>query len=342
MNPLDYNFLPAPLWLISLLHWVTLTAHFAAMNFVVGGIAIALWGKFTNRWGDPTVQRFIRLFPSAMAATVTLGVAPLLFLQLTYHRQVYASSILSGWFWLAIVPAVIVAYYLLYSAANRIDKQDLRAGGLLSVALVLLVYVSFAYSSIFSMAERPDDIKALYAAGQSGLTINPYVGDYIFRWLHMLLGALTVGGFFVGWIGRDNEPAFKTGKAFFLWGMVFAAVAGLAYIFTLGDYLLPYMRTPAVWLLLIGIVLSAGSLHFFFRRRFAVSAIMLGVSLLTMVINRHYVRAVKLQEYWDPAAMPVKPMWSVFLIFLVCFVAAVALLWYMTRLFQKGQGEPVA
>ena len=60
-----YNFLSAPLWLITVLHWVTLTVHFVAMNFVVGGIVALLWGKFTNRWEDDVVKRFVKLLPSA-------------------------------------------------------------------------------------------------------------------------------------------------------------------------------------------------------------------------------------------------------------------------------------
>ena len=39
MTPLpDYQFLPAPLWLITVLHILTLTLHFAAMNFLLGGL----------------------------------------------------------------------------------------------------------------------------------------------------------------------------------------------------------------------------------------------------------------------------------------------------------------
>ncbi len=33
----DYNFLPGPLWLITVLHVLTLGLHLIAMNFVLGG-----------------------------------------------------------------------------------------------------------------------------------------------------------------------------------------------------------------------------------------------------------------------------------------------------------------
>ena len=137
MNLPDYNFLPAPLWLITVLHILTLTLHFVAMNFMVGGIIVILFGKFENKWQNAVVQKFVKLFPSAMAATVTLGVAPLLFVQLVFHRQTYAASIVSGWFWLGIIVAAIVAYYFLYAGAFS-KKKTGRTGSYLIVALVFL------------------------------------------------------------------------------------------------------------------------------------------------------------------------------------------------------------
>lgn len=332
----DYNFLSAPLWLVTVLHVVTLTLHFIAMNFVVGGLIAVLWGKFTNRWDHPVVKQFIKLFPTALAATVTFGVAPLLFLQLVYHRQIYSASIVSGWFWLLIIPAVIVGYYFLYGASFGKDSGPRKRVYLL-LALIGFIYVSVVYSSVFSMAEKPELIAKLYAGNQSGFLIDPNIGDWIFRWLHMITGAITVGGFFVGWLGRNDDEAFKVGKNFYLWGMAAAALFGFVYLVALGDYLLPFMRTPGIWALTVGIVLSVGSLHFFFKKKFLPAAAMLLVSLLGMVITRHELRLVKLGEYFEPASLRVAPQWSVFVLFLICFLIAIGVVWYMLKLFFEPQ-----
>ncbi len=334
MNLPDYHFLPAPLWLITVLHILTLTLHFVAMNFMVGGIIIVLFGKFGDKWQHPVVQRFVKLFPTAMAATVTLGVAPLLFVQLVYPLQTYAASITSAWFWLMIIVAAIFSYYFLYASAfTKVGGR--RIGVFMSLALVGLIYISFVYSSVFSLAESPDVYRELYAANQSGLVINPDAGSYIFRWLHMLLGAVTLGGFFVGLLGRKDKTAFSVGKSFFLWGMAATMIVGLTYLFTFGEYLVPFMRTPAVWWLLISIILSLGSLHFFFKKKFPFAGTMLFVSLLGMVVIRHYVRLIRLEGHYDPAEIPVNPQWSVFAIFLVCFILALAVVWYMLKLYFK-------
>ena len=227
MNLPDYEFLSEPLWLVTVLHLVTLTLHLVAMNFLLGGVIIVLYAAIRRQWDDPTLVKYARLFPSATAATVTLGVAPLLFLQLVYPRQVYAAAVVSGWFWMGVIAAVIVAYYALYRASFKAQATGGVSKVAVSLALFALLYVSLVYSSVFSMAERPDQIHALYARDQSGLVWNPATGDYLMRWLHMVLGAVTVGGFFVGLIGRDHPGAFATGKTFFIGGMALAAVTGM-------------------------------------------------------------------------------------------------------------------
>ncbi len=336
MDPANYHFLSAPLWLIEVLHIVTLTLHLLAMNFLVGGIIVILFGKFSDRWNNPVVQKFVTWFPSAMAATVSFGVAPLLFVQLVYGKQVYSASIISGWFWWGIVPVAIVGYYFLY-AASFTKKAAARKGVFLSLALLCFVYISYIYSSVFSLSEQPDVFAALYAKSQGGFILNPDVGSYIFRWAHMLLGAVTVGGFFVGALGRDNERAYAAGKTFFLYGMIAASFVGMIYLMTLGDYIKPFMRSSAIWWLTGAVVLSFYSLHSFFKKKFTFSAIALFTSLLGMVVIRHEVRLLRLADSFSPDSLPVYVQWAPLIIFLVSFVIAAAVIWYMARLFVRNK-----
>jgi len=329
----NYEFLPAPLWLVTTLHLVTLTLHFVAMNFLLGGVIIVLHAAIRKRWDDPTLLKFGRLFPAAMAATVTLGVAPLLFLQVVYPKQVYSAAIVSGWFWLMVIAAVIIAYYALYRAAFKGERVGRVSKTALVVALLGLLYVSLVYSGVFSMAERPKLIHTLYAENQSGLLWNPALGDWFLRWLHMVLGAVTVGGFFVGMIGRNQPATYQTGKQYFVVGMVLASLAGMAYLLSLLPILPAFVHTPAIWALTVAILLSLGSLHFFFKRNFCVSGTMLFVSMLGMVYARHTVRLLKLAGQFDPAAWHVASQWGPFAMFLICFVIALAVLAYMFRLF---------
>ena len=333
MNLPDYEFLSAPLWLVTVLHLLTFTLHLVAMNFLLGGVFITLWSSARKRWDGPTAARFTRLFPAATAATVTLGVAPLLFLQLVFHRQMYSAAIVSGWFWLLVIAAVIVAYYALYRASFEGQRTDRASKAALLLALLGLLYVSLVYSSVFSMAEQPALIHDLYAKDQSGWVWNPVMGDYVLRWLHMVLGALTVGGFFVGLLGRNDAEGFATGKTFFVGGMVAAALTGMVYLLSLEQHLAALMHTPAIWALTAAVALSLVSLHFFFKKNFWLSGVTLFLSVAGMVFVRHTVRLLRLAGEFDPASWRVAPQWSPFAMFLVCFVVMLIVLAWMLRMF---------
>lgn len=333
----DSSFLPAPLWVITALHVLTLSLHFAAMNFLLGGAVIILTGNFKQRWENPTVRRLISLFPGAMAATVTLGVAPLLFLQLVYPRQVYSAAIVSGWFWLLVIPAVIAAYFLFHATSHSGEEGTSSKGRFLWPALCALLYVSLVYSSVFSLAEHPGLIHRLYAQSQTGFEWNPDVGHYLLRWLHMILGAVTVGAYFVGLFGKDDPETFPLARKVFGWGMAAAVGAGFAYLFSLRAILPGLMRTPAIWALIVAILLSLGSLHFFFARRFLASGLALFVSLFLMVFTRQQLRDLTLQGSFDPASWRIAPQWSPFVLFVISLVIAAVVIFYMLRLFFRSR-----
>ncbi|MBU0505914.1 MAG: hypothetical protein ABII18_13585 [bacterium] len=336
----SYDFISAPLWLVTVLHIVTLTLHFLAMNFMVGGLAIVLFGCFKNKQANPIVEKFIRAFPSMMAATVTLGIAPLLFVQLVYAKPVYAASVTSAWFWLMIFMVAMGSYYFLYGAAFSKKFIGIKQRVYLIIALIGFVYVSFVYSATFSMSEHPDVYQALYASNQTGLVLNPNIMSYLFRWMHMLAGAVMVGGFFVVLLGRDNEQAFIVGRRFYLGAFLVSFVLGIAYLFALKDILRLIMRGPAIWILTGSIALSVLSVFWLYKRKIVLTSIALLVSFVGMVVVRHIVRLIYLKGSalaFDPAQIPFQPQWSIFIIFLVCFVLALAAVGYMFKLFYGEQ-----
>lgn len=337
----DYHFISAPLWLVTVLHLLTLALHLAAMGAVFGGTLITLWASARGRWTGAEATGLIRLLPATTAATVTLGVAPLLFLQLVYPAQTYAATITIGWFWLLVPAAVIVGYYALYRASfsgHRTGKANL---GALALAVAALVYVSLVYSSVFALAEAPAKVKALYAATQGGWAWNPEPGTYLVRWAHMVLGALTLGAFFVGAAGKDSPAMTASARTAFAGGMAAAAVAGVAYLMSLGPLLKPFMRSSGMIVLTVAIVLSLAALHFFFRSRLWLSGITLFLSLLGMVYARHDLRLLRLAGSFDPGTWRVAPQWSPFLLFLVCFLAMLGVLGWMVKLFLTRE-QPAA
>ncbi len=83
---IDPNPLPAPYWLFKTLLLVTFTLHIIAMNFMLGGAFLAVVARFTSKGREYRNRIFLDLakkIPVFLAATITIGIAPLLFVQAT-------------------------------------------------------------------------------------------------------------------------------------------------------------------------------------------------------------------------------------------------------------------
>ncbi len=98
-----------------------------------------------------------RLLPSVFAFTITLGVAPLLFLQVMYGQFLYASSILIGVPWLAIIGMVVLAYYGVYffSLNEQTKEPGAMTTAVLALVVLLLASIAFVYSNNFTLMLSP-------------------------------------------------------------------------------------------------------------------------------------------------------------------------------------------
>lgn len=336
MNLPSYEFLSAPLWVVTLLHVVTLTLHLAAMGALFGGLGALLLLRAPDKRGHTRVQDLVHLLPTLMSFTVTLGVAPLLFLQLVYHRQVYAATIVSAWYWLGVVVAVIVAYYLFYSITLGRGGGGSSSAWRLLVAFLLLLYVSLVLSSVFTLAETPPALASAWAGDASGGVLNPDLGRWVPRWLHMVAGALTLGFFVLAIFVRDDAKLFAAAKAGTLWAAVAAILLGGGALAGLGEHLIPYMHSTAAWWLLASLLFTLGALHLLFRGQLLASGALFFVALAAMVMQRQIARLVVLGKAFDPGVIAVRPQWGVFALFLVCFVAMLGTVAWMLRLFFGG------
>jgi hypothetical protein len=61
--------------------------------------------------------------PVVMALGINFGIVPLLFLQTTYYKAFYTATILTAWYWIAVIPILIVGYYSLYIAAYSGERR---------------------------------------------------------------------------------------------------------------------------------------------------------------------------------------------------------------------------
>jgi len=338
---------PAPYWLLTALHWLTFTLHLVAMNLLFGLLLVLLLARrhAAVRLLEETA---IKIFPVAMAATITLGVAPLLFTQVVYGEFFYAATIVSGWNWFLQIPVVMAVYYLLYIVALR---KNLSAGvrrGLLLAAAVGFVYISYTFTMISDLAEKPALWAGLYLASPGGASLNPHVAETIFRWGHSITGAVAVAGIMILWFAlfhpqlKGRTDLLALGGRVFVVAAVKATVLSLIYLALIDRTVLGrYLESPALHALVTAIVLNvaAGVLAWRVRRAArplghvlaASGLVFLGV--VCMVAARHYLRLVYLRDAFDPATLTVVPQWGPFAMFLVTFVIGLVVLYWMLRKF---------
>jgi hypothetical protein len=360
MNPLlphlDPMPLPAPPALFWFLSILTFTLHLVPMSAVLGGSVLGV----VSRWkapGHPHHARLAsiigRLMPVLIAASVTLGVAALLFLQVLYGRLFFASAIVMGWIWLAVVPIVIGAYYAAYAVAFS-ARANARLGLAVSVA-VLAAVVGFIYTNNMTLMLRPEAMHAFHEASARGLQLN--TGDAVVapRYLHMVVGAVAIAGLLVAVIGavrRRAEPGFCDwalvyGSRWFVAATVVNLGIGTWHLAALPRevFLLFMGRDLVASLLLAGGVVTAlaamGAAMLVSNsprpgRMLSFAAGNLVLTLALMVLVRDVVRRALFEAMELQPASWVVPQWGPIVIFLGLLVAAIALVAWMVAVLLRA------
>jgi hypothetical protein len=106
-------------------YMVTLVLHVLPMNYVLAGstyLAVAGFGELCGRSfaaHRPIADKLRDWMPFALGVTITAGVAPILFVQILYKKAFYTANLLLFNRWMAILPVLIVAFYLLYVQKSK-------------------------------------------------------------------------------------------------------------------------------------------------------------------------------------------------------------------------------
>lgn len=345
--------LPAPPWLLWALLTITFVLHLVAMNFVLGGSVIAAVSRIRGGDDDLRLARWIgKLMPTMVATTITFGVAPLLFVQTLYGRLFFTSSVLMAWFWWAVVPVLIVAYYGTYLLAFRGDRLGRDATWIASFVALLFTGVAFVYTNNMTLMLRADRFLTMYLEDARGVHLNLSDPTLIPRFLHLFLGALAVAGLIVAVYGlakrRADEAhglwAVRRGAQWFIVTTTLNLVAGIWWLAALPrDILLRFMSgAAAIWLTLgavggfVALLLMVLAAREPEPRRFVHGSVAAtGLTLIAMILSRDEVRRGVLTKLAYQPAVWIEPQWGVISIFVVLLVAAAATTIWMATLLLK-------
>jgi len=328
-------------WFMLLL-LLTFPLHLLAMNAMVGGLVLGvgqhlLGGELRCR----LAHRLAVATPMLVALTVNLGVAPYLFLQVLYGQFLYTSSILLGLSWMLLVPLLMLAYAGAYLYDFRFQRLGRLGPWIGAVCCGIFLLIAAILTSNMLLLELPARFDA-YFAHLDGSLLMLGENSFPFRFLHMLLGALAVGGLAAALLGRFRaqddpqlaEHAQRLGLRVFLLVTLANIVAGILYLLSLprGQMLLFMGRdTGATIAFAAGLLLTAGVVVAAWRRRLWLTIAHTVPLVYLMVFLRSWLRAGALRDAFTLDRLQVMPQYSSLLLFVVVLVFGVLCLVWLWR-----------
>lgn len=290
--PFDPFGLPAPATLFLFLVVATSWLHALFMNFVLGGslLAVLLEGLALAGRGahGETVRTLWRVMPVALSLTITTGVAPLLFVQVLYGPLFYPANVFLGATWLALVPILMVAFYLVYVVNRAPPKRASEAGpapvtgnglspgnggragrlALGGLVATLVLCVAWILTNNHMLSLQPAEWGRDGTWRQNRVAVTPALT--VPRYLHFVGGAVTIAGSWLIAIGQwrtlrgtgapvANATLVRTGGRVVLVMTVAAALGGAALLLSLPEAARAAMFDPSrplavVWMLTLAAV----------------------------------------------------------------------------------------
>lgn len=352
--------LPAPIWLFKLLHIVTLSLHFVAVEMLLGGLLLAvLLSVFRGSPVSQVAARAVaRRLPVVMTYVINLGVPPLLFAQVLYGRALYTSSVLIGVYWISIILILMLVYRMLYRFSAQLDAgKSAWAPGL--IAWVLAGFIAHLLSTNMTLMLRPEAWKAMYAASAAGIYLPTGDPTTEPRFLLMLAGGIFVAGLWLVYLaGRStftaDEKRFLVGfggKVAAMFGIVYLAAGLWANAVQPGDVHTGLATHPLyhlfsyagyLWLALVAVaVVLAGAAGFAKLTSGLVGWIGATVVLLIEIcftVYRDAVRDLTLLskgfDVWDRAVVT---NWSVVGLFLLLFVLMLGVVGWLVSVVARAK-----
>lgn len=337
--------IPAPWWFLESLGVLTLLLHFLLINVALGGTLIVWFSRVRAPLNGPEPVLsglFRRKLPTTLALAINLGVAPLLFFQVLYGHFFYTSSILMAWFWILVIPVLILGYYGAYIHATPGSGRERLGTAALTVTAIVLIYIAFAFENNISFMLQPGSWGVYFeSAGGRHLALgDPALWP---RYLHFLTACVAVGGLFSGLVQRfrlikkknaDNPLAGGGGLKIFGYATTVQIFMGIWFLTALPDrVMLHFMGGDPLYtgLLLLGVALGLGSILSAFNGKLMLTIALSLPTVVVMVLMRTLLRYAYLDPVFQVEDLAVSPQTTVLAVFLIVFVAGLLIVWRMLR-----------
>jgi len=341
--PVHYNFLN--IFFIS-----TFVLHILLVNVMLGTCIIALIKSITGKEQDIFQAKEVSLnLPYAIAFAVNMGVAPLLFIQVLYGSFIYTSSVLMGWYWLMIIPILIIAYYSAYLFDFKFDSLGSARNVVIFFCTLLLLFIAFLFVNNITLMLTPEKWTE-YFTNPKGTILNLSEVTLIPRYLHFVFASLAVGGLSISILGKIKHgkdpdhysPMIFSGMKWFFYGTLVQVFIGAWFLMSLPKNISSLFvggNFFATFLLVAGLVFALIVLYSGFKEKVWTSSIMIFLLTIIMVLMRDIVRTAYLKPYFSLSDLKIEPQYSPLIFFLISIVIGISIIAYMLRLVATRKKE---
>lgn len=359
--------LPAPVWLLQALLFVTFILHLIPMNMTVGGLVILAQGEISQRLSESVVRWIRGYLPVTTAFTITTGVAPLLFIQVLYGQLFFPAAVLIAWAWFAVIIALLLGYYGIYAYSLASDKLGRWRSWVVIGSTLLFLYIAFAFNNVITLMSTPFRWWEFWQERNPSthFNLNLWEPTLFPRFAHFVLGAIAFSGLTTALYGstvykRDENAGrqlVRTGASWFVGATVINYFFGALFLFTHEQQIWQAFIGGDLWATVTlwgGVALSLVSIITALLSRKSTQPLPLTIAsmatisltIIAMVGVKFLVRSMLIARHapnFDLSQTPVQPQWGIIVLFVVLLLAGLGLVAWMVFQLQRAvvkKGQP--
>lgn len=206
--------MPAPEPVLVAVLIVFFLIHIAFVNFMVGGALLSfiyeLRGLKEKRY-DRLAYEIASTITANKSIAVVLGVGPLLAINTLYTVYFYTANALTGTFWVAIIPLVVIAFILTYIHKylwHRMDGMKWLHLSISAIACLLFLFIPLIFLTNINLMLFPE----MWGTVQGFLSAL-VLPNVLPRYAHFVLACPAMVGLFLVWLfrRRRDEEIAQTG-----------------------------------------------------------------------------------------------------------------------------------
>jgi len=351
--------LPAPVWLLQVLFFVTFVLHIILMDMTLGGLVLLSYGEISKRMSEPLRRWIVGYLPVTTAFTMTTGIAPLLFLQVLYGQLFFPAAILIAWAWFLVIIALLLGYYGIYAyASNGLVRW--RSWVIIG-STILFLYVAFAFNNAITLMVTPFRWWEIWQERPPGVHFNLNIWEQTLfpRFLHFFLGAIAVAGLISALYGAiamrsrpdEGKQILGAGVSWFIGATLVNYLGGILFLFTHEKQIWQafvggnFLATILLW---GAVVLSVLAIAFAWLSRRAeqpmplvlAATVSIALTIVGMSGARFILRSLLIARHapnFDLSKIPVQPQWGIILLFIVLFLAGIGVVVWMLMQLKRAQ-----